>query len=608
MKYLDRFTLQTQIVALVCVVFAISATLLTTIFLADQRQFAQESAMQIAETTARLLEEHIVADGTDSPLSDREDITRFAHHITGAEVFLLAREPGSGRYQVIQPATPATTIELGADIHASLTSGTSHVSRNRDKSGRDQLILHTPLADAVDHAAIISVALPHAATLSAIGRSLAVILLAAALSASLVIALMKRGVQQINAVSEAMSRLAARDFDVAPARSLTRDFAPLGNALIQLRDGLAEGERLAGIARDRADNEQKERQELARALHEIEQGLTRLADGDLSTRIDSPTDDPFPAAHDAVRQRFNAALVRVGGAVAHVHTTSSRLRQASQDIARASRDLSARAESQAATLEQSAAALNQLTASIGSTAEHAAEAQRASVDNHTGADIGAQIAREAVTAMGAIEESSEQITRIIGVIDDIAFQTNLLALNAGVEAARAGDAGRGFAVVASEVRILARRASDSAREIKTLISESSQQVASGSELVGRAGDSLSGIVERAKEAAGLVADIAVAAAEQASGINELNSGINQLDQVTQQNSAMAEETNAAASALLERSEELMEALSGFRIASSPQETGSNVTPIRGRADTHSAIAPASTVAAHGGTGDAWLEF
>ncbi len=240
------------------------------------------------------------------------------------------------------------------------------------------------------------------------------------------------------------------------------------------------------------------------------------------------------------------------------------VRDSSTEIADASRELSGRAETQAATLEQSAAALTELTKSVASTAERAAKAQEASFGNRTGAERGAEIVHDAVMAMKGIEQGAEQITRIIGVIDDIAFQTNLLALNAGVEAARAGEAGRGFAVVASEVRLLARRASDSAREIKTLISDSTQQVEQGSALVRRAGDSLAEIVVRANEAASLVADIAMAAAEQARGLSEVNTGVGQLDQVTQQNSAVAEETSAAATTLQSRSEELIVSLSGFR--------------------------------------------
>ena len=169
-----------------------------------------------------------------------------------------------------------------------------------------------------------------------------------------------------------------------------------------------------------------------------------------------------------------------------------------------------------------------------STAERAAGAEEASQQNRNGAQSGAQVVGKAVEAMQGIEKSSEQITRIIGVIDDIAFQTNLLALNAGVEAARAGEAGRGFAVVASEVRLLAQRASDSAREIKELISKSAEQVETGSSLVNQAGEALADILERAQRAASFVEEIASAAAEQANGLKEINTGVNQLDHATQQ--------------------------------------------------------------------------
>jgi methyl-accepting chemotaxis protein len=205
-------------------------------------------------------------------------------------------------------------------------------------------------------------------------------------------------------------------------------------------------------------------------------------------------------------------------------------------------------------------------------------AQEASFGNRKGAERGAEIVKEAVSAMQGIEKGAEQITRIIGVIEDIAFQTNLLALNAGVEAARAGDAGRGFAVVASEVRLLAQRASESAREIKSLISDSTKGVEDGSVLVRRTGESLAEILGRANDAAGLVADIAMAASEQARGLAEVNAGVNQLDTVTQQNSAVAEETSAAAAALKSRSEELILALAGFRTRQRPASISNDAPP------------------------------
>ncbi|NBE09531.1 methyl-accepting chemotaxis protein [Paragemmobacter ruber] len=375
----------------------------------------------------------------------------------------------------------------------------------------------------------------------------------------------KRELGPLASLVVVLNRLARRDYLAeVPPTTAKNEIGALTDACIALRTDLLEGARLAEEAASQQAEREGLRKDLARVVDDLRAGLSRLTEGDLTTPIPSTADNPFPAEYDPLRQSYNSVIERISLVIEQVNAMAQGVRDSAAEIAEASRELSSRAETQAATLEESAAALTELTQSVGSTAERANMAQEASFGNRTGAERGSDIVREAVTAMQGIERGSEQITRIIGVIDDIAFQTNLLALNAGVEAARAGEAGRGFAVVASEVRLLAQRASESAREIKALITDSTEQVDRGSALVRKAGDSLAEILVRANEAASLVSDIALAAAEQARGLTEINSGVNQLDTVTQQNSAVAEETSAAAATLKLRSEELITALSGFR--------------------------------------------
>jgi len=180
--------------------------------------------------------------------------------------------------------------------------------------------------------------------------------------------------------------------------------------------------------------------------------------------------------------------------------------------------------------------------------------------------------------MDAIAQSSKQITDIIGVIDEIAFQTNLLALNAGVEAARAGDAGRGFAVVASEVRALAGRSSEAAKQIKTLISNSGEQVAGGVKLVGESGSALRRIVDQVQQINALISEMAGAAEQQSTGIQQVNVAIAQMDQVTQQNAAMVEESTAASRNLADETRALMDLVSFFRVAEGASANGSVSRP------------------------------
>jgi methyl-accepting chemotaxis protein len=209
--------------------------------------------------------------------------------------------------------------------------------------------------------------------------------------------------------------------------------------------------------------------------------------------------------------------------------------------------------------------MEEISATVKKNAENAHEANQSAITTRDLADRGGQVAAKAVEAMAKIEDSSRKISDIIGVIDEIARQTNLLALNAAVEAARAGEAGRGFAVVASEVRSLAQRSSQAAKDIKDLITNSSGQVKEGVDLVNKAGASLHEIVESIKKVSALVADIANAGAEQASGIEQVNKALTQMDDVTQQNSALVEENAATAKTLEHQAKAMDERVSFFRL-------------------------------------------
>ncbi|MEH7827222.1 methyl-accepting chemotaxis protein [Gemmobacter denitrificans] len=370
---------------------------------------------------------------------------------------------------------------------------------------------------------------------------------------------------------EQTRRLADGDLDIQITGVGRRnELGDLANALEVFRKNAHEARRLQAEAEamrhEDAARQQSEMAKQERVVGDISAGLERLAAGDLSRPIDSPPNNPFPPEYDALRNTYNSVIQQLSRTVSRIGSVAASVRGGSDEIASVAQNLSSRAQTQAATLEQSAAALNELTESVRSTAQHAKAARKASQENHAHAETGAQIVVEAMDAMRGIEQSSEQITRIIGVIDEIAFQTNLLALNTGVEAARAGEAGRGFAVVASEVRALAQRASESAHEIKALIRQSTEQVEVGSTLVGRTGDSLSEILKRASDVSALIAEIAAAVSEQASGLDEINTGVHQLDQVTQQNAAVAEETTAVAATLLHKADELTAELSGFQTA------------------------------------------
>ena len=314
--------------------------------------------------------------------------------------------------------------------------------------------------------------------------------------------------------------------------------------------------RAAEAERTRVAVEQKE------VVEALGVALTDLAGGDLNSDIASE----FPPAYEKLRDDFNAAVTALRDAMSAVMQNAESIRNETTEITSAADDLSRRTEKQAATLEETAAALDELTASVRSAAAGADDASTMSAEAQKNAEQGGAVARRAVEAMDGIKTSSQEISKITSVIDDIAFQTNLLALNAGVEAARAGEAGRGFAVVATEVRALAQRSSDAAREINALISSSGDQVQQGVDLVDRTGAALAAIVTSVSEISDRVSAIADSAREQSSGLAEINSAVTELDHVTQQNAAMFEETTAASHALTGEADALAHAVARFRIA------------------------------------------
>ena len=305
------------------------------------------------------------------------------------------------------------------------------------------------------------------------------------------------------------------------------------------------------------------------AVDNLAHALSRLADGDVSCRIQQP----FVSRLDGVRMDFNASAEKLQGALMRVADNARGIDAGANEIRSATDDLARRTEQQAAAVEETAAALEEITTTLKDAAKRADEAGQLVSRTRIGAERSGDVVRQAVVAMGRIEHSSGQISNIIGVIDEIAFQTNLLALNAGVEAARAGEAGKGFAVVAQEVRELAQRSANAAKEIKALITTSNQQVQEGVQLVGETGRALDVIVAEVQEINQHVGAIVESAQEQSSGLQQINTAVNQMDQDTQKNAAMVEETTAASHALAMEVQALNQLLSQFELGADSAPRG-----------------------------------
>jgi len=378
----------------------------------------------------------------------------------------------------------------------------------------------------------------------------------------------------INQLKTVMARIAVNDTrDAVPHTGRGDEIGQIADALVLLRNSVVERNGLeqsrsaqqAEIDQNRSAAEQAERhnREQQQAVVGGFAGVfERLSAGDLTVSIDN-----LPGEYAKLGDDFNAAIATLRETLVKISQSTDTVTRSIGEINEAVGQLSHRTEGQAANLEETSAAIAEITKTIKASDGNIQQARTMAGEAKTDAAASGGVVDKAIEAMGRIEESSSKIADIISVIDEIAFQTNLLALNAGVEAARAGEAGKGFAVVAQEVRELAQRSAGAAKEIKTLINASGQQVGAGVELVQATGKALSGIDKRVISINDSILAVAALAQEQSAGIQQINTAINQIDQMTQHNAAMVEETTAATNTLASEAEQLSQLLTTFKVSS-----------------------------------------
>lgn len=338
--------------------------------------------------------------------------------------------------------------------------------------------------------------------------------------------------------------------------------------------------------------------------------LEALSNGDLTKKIEAD----YQGSFGKLKNDANSTVDKLTEIITEIRNSAASVSSGAQEISGGNIDLSQRTEEQASALEETAASMEEMTSTVRTSASNAENASDLANDASSKAKAGGDVVGQAVEAMGEINESSEKISDIIGVIDEIAFQTNLLALNAAVEAARAGEQGRGFAVVAAEVRNLAQRSATAANEIKDLIRDSVDKIKDGSKLVNESGDTLTEIVQAISQVTTIVSDISASAREQAEGIDQVNTAIGQMDETTQQNAALVEEASAASENMAEQAalmNELMDFFNTGNITSAKRTTTPRQvvhTPVEAIHDDPGMANTAGQKKVVSTTDDGWEEF
>lgn len=367
--------------------------------------------------------------------------------------------------------------------------------------------------------------------------------------------------KQVQSLTKTMRELAAGHFDAKILYTGQHDeVGDLAGAMVALEDRVVTAER----ERD---------SQIRLIVDDIGTALAEIAKGNLSYRVMADVTSPLAR----LAQDFNSAASRLDETLRGVMSSVNNITTSAGEIASAADDLSHRTEQQAAVLEETAAAMEEINDSVQNATMSTSVASVSVTSAKVCAEDGGQVVETAIAAMDTIAQSSQQITDIISVMDEIAFQTNLLALNAGIEAARAGDSGRGFAVVAAEVRALAQRSGKAAKQIKDLINISREHVASGVKYVGGSGETLKDVVGQIALIDGFVSEMAQTAERQAKTLAEINAAVSQMDRVTQQNAAMVEQSTAASRSLASEARALTDLVSFFQVGCNSNKASTTFT-------------------------------